>query len=159
MTLPISDTNKYFLKFYIVSEIALNEISKKSRTVVGHVVVVGGVDVLVDGVIVIVNVGRPSRAAAGVPEACVAAVLGPDRPRGTLLEAGRVGVLVILGDVVPRVIRESPATAVDGGKSENDPTCQKRSNGFCKHQRASKLNNNSTENLQFQGCGVFVFDI
>ena len=93
-------------------------------------VVVGGVDVLVYGVIVVVDVGHPSRAATGVPEAGVAAVLGPDRPRRDLLEAGGVGGLVVSGNVVPRVIRESPATAVDGGKSETDTWRQTRSNGF-----------------------------
>ena len=86
-------------------------------------VVVGGVDVLVDGVIIVVDT---SHAAIGVPETRVAAVLGPDRSRRTLLEAGRVGRLVILGDVVAGVIRQSA-----GWKSEIGRKCQTRNRFMC----------------------------
>ena len=73
-------------------------------------VVVGGVDVLVDGVVVVVGDGaRIPR----VSEAGVAAVLGPHRSRA-LLEAGRVGGLETLRDEVLGVLRESPATG--GGR-------------------------------------------
>ena len=81
-------------------------------------VVVCGVDVLVDGVIV---VDGPASCGPRIPETRVAAVLRSDGPRRTLLEAGRVGGLVILGNVVPGVVGDSPAVAtVDDRKSEID---------------------------------------
>ena len=81
-------------------------------------VVVGGIDILIDGVIVVVG---PTSRGPWIPETRVAAVLRSDGPRRALLEAGRVGGLVILGNVVPGVVGDSPAVAtVDGRKSAID---------------------------------------